>query len=194
MDTLDQYLQFIRQAEGLKHTLRTAWAADGRQESTAEHSWRLALFAGLLSDEKPSLNKTRVLMLCLVHDLAEMYCGDVSAALRPDAKQKARAEAQGMAQACAPLPPKQRAALLSLWREYEAGCTPEARFVKALDKAETILQHNQGQNPPGFDYSFNLDYGAPLFCGDPLLDSLRQKLDEDTHARMQESTPGQTAR
>ena len=28
--------------------------------------------------------------------------------------------------------------------------TPEARWVKALDKAETILQHNQGANPAGF--------------------------------------------
>lgn len=43
-----------------------------------------------------------------------------------------------------------------MWEEYEACRTPEAKLVKALDKAETILQHNQGQNPSGFDYEFNL--------------------------------------
>lgn len=31
------YTDFIKEAEGLKSTLRTAWTAEGRQESTAEH-------------------------------------------------------------------------------------------------------------------------------------------------------------
>lgn len=36
-----------------------------------------------------------------------------------------------------------------LWEEYSQGITPEARLVKALDKAETIIQHSQGRNPAG---------------------------------------------
>lgn len=32
--------------------------------------------------------------------------------------------------------------------------TLEAKAVKALDKLETILQHNQGLNPSDFDYTF----------------------------------------
>ena len=37
---VEEYTDFIKEAEGLKSTLRTAWTAEGRQESTAEHSWR----------------------------------------------------------------------------------------------------------------------------------------------------------
>ena len=42
-ERLDQYLNFIKETELLKNVLRTAWGSTGRQESTAEHSWRLAL-------------------------------------------------------------------------------------------------------------------------------------------------------
>ena len=49
----------------------------------------------------------------------------------------------------------------------------ESRLVKALDKAETILLHNQGENPPGFDYAFHLDYGKRYFDDHPLLRQLR---------------------
>ncbi len=58
------------------------------------------------------------------------------------------------------LPAEAAARIRTLWEEYEACATPEARWVKALDKAETILQHNQGANPADFDYEFNLTYGA----------------------------------
>ena len=44
-ERLDRYLAFINETELLKNVLRTAWGSAGRQESTAEHSWRLALFA-----------------------------------------------------------------------------------------------------------------------------------------------------
>ena len=85
---VEAYTDFIKEAEGLKSTLRTAWTAEGRQESTAEHSWRLALFAGVMCREFPELDREKVLMMCLVHDLGERYSGDISAALRPDAGDK----------------------------------------------------------------------------------------------------------
>lgn len=60
------------------------------------------------------------------------------------------------------------------------GTTPEAKFVKALDKAETIIQHNQGDNPEIFDYAFNLEYGKSYFEEDALLSALRKELDDNT--------------
>ena len=89
---VEAYTDFIKEAEGLKSTLRTAWTAEGRQESTAEHSWRLALFAGVMCREFPELDREKVLMMCLVHDLGERYSGDISAALRPDAGDKLNQE------------------------------------------------------------------------------------------------------
>ena len=80
------------------------------------------------------------------------------------------------------LPEAQAASLLVLWEEYNA--TPEARLVKALDKAETILQHNQGRNPQDFDYRFNLDYGKGYFDDNGPLRELRKRLDAETAARI----------
>ena len=184
MEPLENYLRFIREAELLKSTLRTAWTAAGRQESTAEHSWRLALFAGVLAPSFPALDLRRVLMMCLIHDLGELYTGDVSAALEPDAAEKYEEEHQAARRIFSLLPESQAAELLQLWREYGAGETPEARFVKALDKAETIIQHNQGSNPPEFDYEFNLGYGKKYFRDDPLLAQLREAIDAETRARL----------
>ena len=83
------------------------------------------------------------------------------------------------------LPEEQAAELLALWQEYNACDTPESRLVKALDKTETILQHNQGKNPPGFDYAFNLDYGKRYFDDHPLLRQLRELLDGETALHIQ---------
>ncbi len=81
------------------------------------------------------------------------------------------------------LPSRLGRRLLDLWDEYEAAETAEARLAKALDKLETILQHNQGRNPPDFDYRFNLDYGRRYTAGDPLVEALRAHLDRETEAR-----------
>jgi putative hydrolase of HD superfamily len=74
-----------------------------------------------------------------------------------------------------------------LWDEYEAAESPEAKLAKALDKLETIMQHNQGRNPAGFDYRFNLGYGRQHTADNPLIARVRAILDEETEARARES-------
>ena len=59
-------------------------------------------------------------------------------------------------------------------------------MVKALDKLETIIQHNQGKNPPGFDYAFNLGYGQQHMAADPLFAQLRALLDAQTTLHMEQ--------
>lgn len=183
---MKKYLEFIKEIERLKSTLRTAWTACGRQESTAEHSWRLALFAAVCCHEFPELDREKVMMMCLVHDLGEIYSGDISAALMPDSEDKHEQEQQDVAKAVSMLPEPCAVQIQALCREYNAGETPEARFVKAMDKAETIIQHGQGKNPPDFDYNFNLSYGKVYFENDGRLAELRDMIDEDTKRRMDE--------
>lgn len=180
-----QYVAFIQEIEHLKNVLRSAWTSAGRRESTAEHSWRLAVLAAVVLEEFPGLDAGRVLTMALVHDLGELYDGDLSAASRPDAGEKRRKEAAGMQKALAYLPERTADRLYTLWEEYEQGATKEARLVKALDKAETIAQHNQGKNPPDFDYGFNLEYGRALFREPELLRLLRAQLDDGTRRRLE---------
>ena len=110
--------------------------------------------------------------------------GDISAVSNPDKKAKHLAEEHDVRRVLSFLPDAQKEALMALWREYNDDNTEEARLVKALDKAETIIQHNQGKNPPDFDYKFNLTYGKQSFAGDPLLVHLREMLDDETNGKM----------
>lgn len=180
MEKLIRYLQFIREAERLKNVLRTAYTSEGRHESTAEHSWRLALLAAVLTGERPKLDMQRVVLMCLIHDLGEAFDGDVPAIAQTAPGVKAASELAAMERLTRLLPPEAGATIREIWEEYEACQTPEARWVKALDKAETIIQHNQGANPAGFDYAFNLTYGSEYFDDGALLSDLRLLLDEET--------------
>jgi putative hydrolase of HD superfamily len=177
-------ITFLQQAERLKNVLRTATTSQGRRESTAEHSWRLALFAMLLEDELPDLDFARMLKMCVIHDLGEAIHGDIPAiAQLPGMPDKSAREREDLQTLATPLPPRLRAQLLSLWDEYDNAASPEARIVKGLDKLETMIQHNQGRNPPGFDYAFNLGYGVQHTAHHPLLAALRALVDEATRER-----------
>lgn len=179
--TLNTIILFIQKAERLKSTLRSAHTATGRTESAAEHSWRLCLLVMMLAPFFEGADTEKLLKLAIVHDLAEAVCGDIPAVLQT-APGKADQERRCMAVLCADLPGDMRAGLAALWEEYEAGVTMEAKIVKALDKMETILQHNQGANPADFDYAFNLAYGKEYADAHPLLQRLRQEIDKGTMA------------
>ena len=61
MENPERYLRFVREAERLKDTLRSAHTSQGRHESTAEHSWRLAQLALALAGERHGLDAEREL-------------------------------------------------------------------------------------------------------------------------------------
>jgi putative hydrolase of HD superfamily len=85
--------------------------------------------------------------------------------------------------------------IIALWDEYEAAASSEAQVAKALDKLETLLQHNQGANPPDFDYAFNLEYGRKFTDAVPFAAELRAIIDAETAqkaAQMRDSNDGST--
>jgi putative hydrolase of HD superfamily len=125
------------------------------------------------------VDMARLLKMCVIHDLGEAIGGDISAKLQPP-EGKAVQERADLLELLEPLHADARTEIVELWDEYEAAATPEARIAKALDKLETIMQHNQGRNPAGFDYAFNLDYGAQYTSHHPVIEQMRRILDEET--------------
>lgn len=188
-DAIDGLLEFLRSAERLKTTFRTSWTSDGDRESVAQHTWRLCLMATVLADRYPDVDAARLLKICVVHDLGEAIRGDVPAVEQDPGGDKAAREREDLLQLLRPLPEDDAAEILGLWDEYEAAETPEARLAKALDKMETILQHNQGDNPVDFDYRFNLGYGTDYTTGDPLIEAIRERLDRETETRARAENP-----
>lgn len=177
-------LAFLQEAEKLKSVLRSAHSSTGRAESTAEHSWRLCLMAMIFEDEFADVDMLRLLKMCLVHDLGEAIHGDIPAVERELHPDKSAEEKAALLYLTQSLDEKQRKEILSLWQEYEHAVSPEARIVEAFDKLETILQHNQGINPPDFDYEFNLTYGQEYTSTHPLFTLMRKILNEDTRQKI----------
>ena len=68
-------LEFFRLVGKLKTTKRTGWVNNNVQlpESIADHMYRMSLLAMMITD--PSINKDRLIKICLVHDLAESIVG-----------------------------------------------------------------------------------------------------------------------
>lgn len=181
-------LKFISEAERLKNVLRRSRTSEGRQESTAEHTWRLCLLAMVFEDKLPDLDFAKVLKMCVVHDLGEAIHGDVPAVKQEESRNKSQWERRDLVALMEGLSPELRDTFLSLWDEYEEATSPEAITVKALDKLETLIQHNQGANPPGLvDYVFNLSYGKKYTDAVPLFAELRRLIDKDTQRKGAES-------
>ena len=180
MNNIDKVIRFIKEIENLKSVTRTAWTKTGRRESTAEHSWRLAMLLMVLREDFKDLDIDKAIKMSLVHDLGELYDGDISAKLQNDNDNKAYMEEKAMRRMLTILPENLAENIYDLWKEYNECSTKEAKLVKAMDKLETIVQHNQGENPEDFDYEFNLQYGKQYFMDNEILEYMRYIIDEDT--------------
>lgn len=181
-------LEFIEKAGRLKDTSRSAHTSAGKVESVAEHTWRLTLLAITFADYFPEQDLLTILKICILHDLGEAIAGDIPAPQQATAK--AADERKDFISLLSTLPEHLQSQFISLWDDYEAAGSPEAKLCKALDKIETLIQHNQGKNPQNFDYRFNLNYGRRYTDATDLTRQLRGLLDVETqrHADQQSAS------
>lgn len=177
---LEGILEFLRGSEQLKNTYRSSHTSTGRKESVAEHTWRLCLMALVLEKEFPEIDMSRVIKICIVHDLGEAINGDIPAPTQKNISNKSESERTDFLKLTKSLPKDLKRELIDLWDEYEDASSLEAKTAKALDKLETILQHNQGENPEDFDYAFNLEYGREYTAAHPIISAIREILDQET--------------
>lgn len=145
-DRLRKQLEFVAEADRLKRILRQTLLTDGsRQENSAEHSWHLALMALVLSELAAwdRLDLFRVVKMALVHDLVEIDAGDTYC-YDPEANHhKAEREERAAERIFGLLPEDQSREFRSLWDEFEARATPEAKFAAALDRLQPLMNNYQ---------------------------------------------------
>ena len=163
MDQLYTILQFITKAEQLKKEMRHSWLSNRRQESVAEHTWRMSLMAILLKDKLDvELDLEKVLKMIIIHDLVEIEAGDVSAldVLRnPSIKgDKVNRELQAIENIKSELDGALGAEIYALWHEFEDKKTVEAQFSNALDKLEVQIQHNHAPLDTWEEIEFEMVY------------------------------------
>ncbi|NOG72318.1 HD domain-containing protein [Roseicella sp. DB1501] len=113
-----------------------------RRETSAEHSWHLALLALLLHREVAAeIDLGRALAMIAVHDLVEIEAGDTYAYDPAACATQAEREAAAAAIVFGGLPPDLGTWLRGLWEEFEAGTSPEARFAMGCDRLQGFLQN-----------------------------------------------------
>ncbi len=127
----------------LKQLFRQGWLSRGVStdncESVAEHSFGVTILAFLLADSHyPDLDSIKVLRMALIHDFGEIYAGDIMPGDNIQPEEKNQLERQSVEQVFGKLPGGNE--YIHLWEEYESGITPEAQFVRQIDKLEMILQ------------------------------------------------------
>ncbi|HOM24189.1 MAG TPA: HD domain-containing protein [Termitinemataceae bacterium] len=138
---------FVRMMD-LKGLYRQGWLKRGipelRAESVADHSFGTALLALLLSnrlgktEEFAGLDIHRCVEMALIHELGEVYAGDITPADGISKEEKYQREREAFVRVVAGLPEADR--FLALWEEFESGTSPEARFVRQLDRLEMGIQ------------------------------------------------------
>lgn len=142
---MESVFDFLHEVEKLKSTLRYTSLRCGRKESTAEHSWRLALMSFLVAKQLGlDIDTERAMKIALVHDIAEAVTGDIDAIRIAEGEvsreEKNHLELDAMEKLKATLPKELGEDFYSLWEEYDNASSKEAKFIKALDKIETLTQ------------------------------------------------------
>lgn len=128
---------------GLKHEIRYGQKRPENDvtESVAEHIYGMHLCAQYflpLEDPTRQWDRVRIYEMITIHDLDEIETGDTISYLKTDADYAAEKEAR--ATVLEQAPEHYRTHLQSLSNEYEARVTPEAKFVKAIDAFEPLIQ------------------------------------------------------
>lgn len=184
--TPQEFLTILSRAAILKTTTRHCYTQENRKESVADHSWRIALMAMLLSGE-PEFQDTdmnKVVRMCLIHDLGETFTGDIPSFEKTD--QNVRTEDAQFFTWASTFPSPQRQEWLSLLDEMEKLQTKEARTYKALDKLEALISHNESDLSTWLplEYDLQLTYGQENVKFSPYLTALRQCIDQWTLAKI----------
>lgn len=147
---MQQIIDFVLEIDKLKGVTRKVKPLGlDRYENSAEHSWQLALMASSLSHLAAApVDIHRVIPMLLVHDIGEIDTGDTMAFVEGGWQERKRDELAAVTRIFGLLPEPRASEFLALWKEFEAGETPESRFANAIDRAMPVLLNlnNRGQS------------------------------------------------
>lgn len=143
-ERLKKQLDFALEIDKEKNVFRqTHLSGHGRNENDAEHAWHMAIMAYLLREySNEPVDITRVMLMCLFHDVVEIDAGDTYAYDAEGLKtQKAREEA-AKERIYSLLPEDQKKELAAIFDEFEESKTPESKFAHAMDNLQPLMLNN----------------------------------------------------
>lgn len=160
-DLLKQ-IEFIKEIDKIKYIQRrTKLFNSDRNENDAEHSWHLALMAMVLSEySDQKIDLLKVLKMVLIHDIVEIDAGDTFIYDQNKNHDNTEEELRSAKRIFGILPKKQAQEFIEIWIEFEDGISNEAKFARAMDRLEPLLQNtsNNGGTWKEYDVKFKTVY------------------------------------
>ena len=133
---MKRIVEFLFETGMLKRSPRTGYQFLGSGgESVADHSFRTAVIAYVLASMEPEVNRERLILMCLFHDLPEARTGDHNYVnkkyVQVDEGKAIRDQVNGLDFA---------REIISLAEEFNVADTLEARLSKDADQLDLILE------------------------------------------------------
>jgi putative hydrolase of HD superfamily len=176
---LQSFLELYAEINQLKELKRRGWVKefpDTSCESIADHTLAVAALSWFIADLFfPELDLSRVIQLAIIHDMGEIYTGDIIPHDNVPAEEKKRREHDAIVKIFSKISGGEK--YIHLWEELKEGAKPEAKFVKQIDRLELALQaciyeHRYSKSLQDF---FNY---IDQRISDPLLRDLLQRVED----------------
>lgn len=187
---IDSIISFMGLMERLKNELRHSWTSSNRQESVAEHSWRLSLLILTIhSNLEHPVNLLHTLKMAIIHDCVEALSGDIPVfdlITKEDHDNKHAKEEAAIHEIATLLGPPVGNEIHRLWLEFEERKTPEAKLIYALDKLECKIQHNEADISTWneLEKALSIDWEDDLYNFDKTILALRDRIYETSQTKV----------
>ena len=159
MERLKKQIEFIHEIDKLKYIQRkTKLFKSNRHENDAEHSWHLAMMAMVLVEHSNEpIDILKVLKMVLIHDIVEIDAGDTFLYDTTKSHDNWSEELATAERIFGLLPTDQKEEFIAVWKEFEMGETCEAKFAKAIDRLEPVLQNLSNNGGTWTEFSVELE-------------------------------------
>lgn len=136
-------IDFIKEIDKVKYIQRkTKLFNSDRAENDAEHSWHLAMMTLVLAEHaNVPVDVLKVLKMVLIHDIVEIDAGDTFLYDTTKSHSNTEEERAAAQRIFGMLPEEQAAEFIAIWEEFESGQSEEAKFARAMDRLEPLLQN-----------------------------------------------------
>lgn len=143
-ERLKKQLDFSLEIDKEKNIFRqTHLSGHGRNENDAEHAWHMALMAYVLKEyANEEVDISKVIIMCLLHDIVEIDAGDTYAYDEEGLKTQKEREDKAKERIFSLLPDDQKEELIALFDEFEECVTPESKFAHSMDNLQPLILNN----------------------------------------------------
>ncbi len=143
-ERLKKQLSFSLEIDKEKNVFRrTHLSEKGRNENDAEHAWHMAVMAYILREySNEDVDISKVMLMCLIHDIVEIDAGDTYAYDENGIKTQKEREDKAKERIFSLLPDDQKAELIAVFDEFEEYETAESKFAHAMDNLQPIILNN----------------------------------------------------